>query len=90
MSFDFIKNNINKKEKILWGDLLSLSMFFPTAITLGFFIGRLIGKRFGYTKVGIIIGLIWGIATGFWELYRVSYKINNLNKTNMKKNDKIQ
>lgn len=66
------------KERALWGDLLSLGMVFPIAIALGFFLGRWIGGKFGHPQAGQFIGLIWGVATGFWELYKVTERMNRM------------
>lgn len=68
----------NAKERALWGDLLSLGMVFPIAIALGFFLGRWIGTQFGHPKAGQLIGLAWGVATGFWELYKVTERMNRM------------
>ncbi len=69
------KNGVDPKERALWGDLLSLGMVFPIAIALGFFIGRWAGTRLGHPEAGQWIGLGWGVATGFWELYKVSVRM---------------
>lgn len=68
------------KERALWGDLMSLGLVFPIAIVLGFFGGRWIGGWFGYPGPGQWIGLAYGIATGFWELYKVSRKLDRMDR----------
>jgi len=72
------EDGVNPKERALWGDLLSIGMVFPLAIVLGFFLGRWIGGRFGHAREGQWIGLIWGIATGFWELYKITARMNRM------------
>jgi Putative F0F1-ATPase subunit Ca2+/Mg2+ transporter len=62
----------------MWGDLMSLGLVFPVAIVLGFFGGRWVGGWFGHPLPGQWIGLIYGIATGFWELYKVSRKLERM------------
>ena len=57
-------------ERALWGDLMSLGFSFPLCIALGFFLGRWIGGLFGHPAMGQWVGLVWGIVTAFWELYR--------------------
>ena len=64
------------KERALWGDLMSMGLVFPVAIVLGFFAGRWIGGLVGHPEGGQWIGLIWGIAAGFWELYKVTQRMN--------------
>ncbi|MBP1627845.1 MAG: putative F0F1-ATPase subunit Ca2+/Mg2+ transporter [Holophagaceae bacterium] len=70
------------KERALWGDLMSLGMVFPAAIVLGYFIGRWAGTKLGHPKAGILVGLAWGVATGFWELYKVTKRMERMDKDN--------
>ena len=70
--------DIDPKERALWGDLMAMGMVFPTAIALGFFIGRWAGKALGFPRAGIALGLIWGVAAGFWELYKTTLRLNRL------------
>jgi len=64
------------KERALWGDLLSLGMVFPIAIVLGWFIGKWVGGKLGHPEAGALIGLLWGVVTGFYELYKVTMRMN--------------
>lgn len=70
------KNDAGPKERALWGDLMAMGLVFPIAIVLGFFIGRWVGGLVGHPEGGQWIGLIWGIAAGFWELYKVTMRMN--------------
>jgi len=70
------KNDADPKERALWGDLMSMGLVFPIAIVLGFFSGRWVGGLVGHPTGGQWIGLIWGIAAGFWELYKVTMRMN--------------
>jgi len=63
------------RERALWGDLMSLGMVFPLCIALGFFLGRWAGLKLGYPRLGIGLGLAWGIAAAFWELYKTSKRL---------------
>ena len=63
-------------ERALWGDLISLGMVFPIAIVLGYFIGRYVGGKFGHAEGGGLWGMGWGIATGFYELYKVTIRMS--------------
>jgi len=67
-------------ERAIWGDLISLGMVFPIAIVLGFYGGRWIGGWFGYPTVGQWIGLAYGIATGFYELYKTTKRLDRLDR----------
>jgi hypothetical protein len=79
--------NADPQERALWGDLMSLGLVFPIAIALGFFGGRWIGGWFGHAQVGQWIGLTYGIATGFWELYKVTQKLDRMDQQNQDKQD---
>lgn len=70
--------DVDPRERSLWGDLLSLGMVFPVAIVLGYFIGRWAGGKLGYPRAGVLVGLAWGIATGFWELYKVTKRLDRM------------
>jgi hypothetical protein len=70
------RKDVNPKERALWADLMGLGMVFPIAIALGFFIGRWVGGLLGVPRVGMALGLVWGVATGFWELYKVTLRLN--------------
>jgi hypothetical protein len=72
------RKDVNPKERALWADLMGLGMVFPIAIALGFFVGRWAGGLLGVPRVGMALGLIWGVATGFWELYKVTVRLNRL------------
>jgi len=72
-------------ERALWGDLMSLGFVFPIAITLGFFLGRWIGGWFGRPVLGQWVGLVWGIATAFYELYKVSQRMSRRDEAELKR-----
>ena len=64
------------RERSLWADLLSVGMVFPIAIVAGLFAGRWIGGWFGRKDLGQWIGLAWGVAAAFWELFKMSQKLD--------------
>ncbi len=72
------KKDADPKERAIWGDLMALGMVFPIAIALGFFVGRWAGGLVGHPRAGMLVGLVWGVATGFWELYKVTMRLNRL------------
>lgn len=72
------KKDASPKERALWGELLSLGMTFPIAITTGFFLGKWIGGKFGHPESGQWIGLVWGVATAFFELYKTTKRLDKL------------
>ena len=71
---------IDPKERALWGDLMGLGMVFPIAIVLGFFAGRWAGRALGYPRAGVGLGLFWGAAAGFWELYKTTVRLDRLDQ----------
>jgi len=78
MLFQKKDKGINPKERAIWGDLMAMVMVFPLSIVLGFFIGRWLGGLLGHPTGGQWVGLVWGIATGFWELYKVTMRMNRM------------
>jgi hypothetical protein len=78
MWFGSGKKDVNPKERAIWGDLMALGMVFPIAIAIGFFLGRWLGGLLGHPKLGMAAGLVWGVATGFWELFKVTVRLNRM------------
>ncbi len=72
------------EERNLWADLLALGMVFPIAIVAGLFLGRWIGGKFGHAELGQWIGLAWGVAAGFWELFKTSQKLDRYDAASTK------
>ena len=81
------KQDASPRERALWGDLMALGMIFPIAIALGFFLGRWIGGLLGHPKVGMGVGLVWGVASGFWELYKVTLRLNRMDDADAAQRD---
>ena len=78
MRFGSGKKDVDPKERAIWGDLMALGMVFPIAIALGFFLGRWVGGLLGHPRAGMLVGLVWGVAAGFWELYKVTVRLNRM------------
>ena len=57
-----------------------MGMVFPIAIALGFFGGRWIGGWFNHPALGQWIGLVYGVATGFWELYKTTKRLDRMDQ----------
>jgi len=74
------KPDVNPRERALWGDLMAMGMVFPIAITLGFFIGRWAGGLLGHPGAGMAVGLVWGVAAGFWELYKTTVRLERMDR----------
>jgi F0F1-type ATP synthase assembly protein I len=69
------KDGADARERSLWADLVSMGMVFPIAIVLGYYLGRWIGGMAGHQKAGGLIGLGFGVLTGFWELFKVAKRL---------------
>ena len=76
MIFQRKDRGVDPGERALWGDLMGLGLVFPIAIALGYFAGRWAGGKLGHPTAGIWIGLAWGVATGFWELYKTTVRLD--------------
>lgn len=79
------KEGVDPGERALWGDLLSLGLTFPLCIVLGFFLGRWIGGWFGHAAGGQWVGLVWGVGTAFWELYKVSRRMSRRDEEELRR-----
>jgi predicted MFS family arabinose efflux permease len=75
------KNGVDPSERALWSSLLSFGLVFPIAIVLGYFIGRWIGGLVGHRETGAMVGLVWGILAGFWELYKLTKRLEKYDGT---------
>jgi hypothetical protein len=69
------QNEVDPGERALWGDLMSMGLTFPLCIALGFFLGRWMGGWFHHPTAGQWVGLAWGIAAAFWELFKVNRRM---------------
>ena len=79
------KGDAGPGERAQWGDLMSLGFIFPICITLGFFLGRWIGGWFGRPAIGQWVGLIWGITTAFYELYKINRRATRRDEAELKR-----
>ena len=66
---------------------MSLGLTFPICIALGFFLGRWIGGWFNHPERGQYIGLVWGVAAAFWELYKVHRRVSRRDAEELKRLD---
>lgn len=58
------------------GEGMSLAYYFPLAVLLGGLAGRWIGGRFHHPSLGTAIGVLWGIISGCYEVFKVSRRIS--------------
>lgn len=57
-------------------DYSVIGLVFPVAMIMGFLAGRWIGGFFGQARLGSIVGGLFGIAAGFYNLYEMVVKLN--------------
>lgn len=88
MLFNRKDKGASPRERALWGDLMGMGMVFPIAIAAGFFLGRWAGGKLGYPKLGMGLGLAWGVATGFWELYKTTKRLDAYDEAERREKDK--
>jgi F0F1-type ATP synthase assembly protein I len=69
------KDGADARERSLWADLVSMGMVFPIAIVLGWFLGQWVGGVFGRQAAGRLVGLALGVLAGFWELFKVTKRL---------------
>lgn len=79
-----IARDANPRERSLWADLMAVGMVFPIAIVAGLFAGRWIGGKFGHRELGQWLGLAWGVAAAFWELFKMSQKLDRFSAAEAK------
>jgi ATP synthase protein I len=61
-------------EKKKWAAFSTVGLMFPTSIAVGLLIGYFLDKIFNTSPYLLIIFLLYGIAAGFVNLFRVSKK----------------
>jgi hypothetical protein len=57
-------------------DYSIIGLVFPVAMILGFLAGRWIGGLFDQARLGSVVGGLFGIAAGFYNLYEMVLKLN--------------
>jgi F0F1-type ATP synthase assembly protein I len=53
-----------------------LAYFLPAAVIIGALVGRWVGGKFGHPDGGTLVGLLWGCASGVWEIIKVQKGLN--------------
>lgn len=57
-------------------DVATIGLVFPVASVLGFLAGRAIGGWFDAPNGGALIGGLFGVAAGFYNVYNVVQRLN--------------
>ena len=65
-----------------YGELLSVGILFPVCIAIGYGFGILLDSWFETKKLFRIIGILFGIAAGFYNLFRIAGKFDESHKNN--------
>jgi hypothetical protein len=56
-------------------DLSTVGLVFPVAVVIGYFAGRTIGGWLGAEEGGALAGILVGVASGFYNLWKVSVRL---------------
>lgn len=56
-------------------DLSTVGLVFPVAVVIGFFAGRTIGRWLGAEEAGALTGVLIGVASGFYNLWKVGMRL---------------
>ncbi len=57
-------------------DVATIGLVFPVASALGFLAGRAIGGWFDAANAGALIGGLFGVVAGFYNVYQVVQRLN--------------
>jgi hypothetical protein len=57
-------------------DYSVIGLVFPVAMVMGFVAGKWIGAWFGREDLGGVVGGLFGIAAGFYNVYKTVAKLN--------------
>jgi len=63
-----------------YGELLSVGILFPVCIGIGYGFGALLDSWFETEKIFRLIGILFGIGSGFYNLFRIAGKFNESHK----------
>lgn len=58
-------------------DYSVIGLVFPVAMVLGFVAGQWIGGWFGRDRLGGVVGGLFGIVAGFYNVYKTVAKLND-------------
>lgn len=61
-------------------DYSYIGIFFGVSVAIGYFTGRWADDAWGTKPWGAMVGLLFGVATGFRELYRIAKKYERQNR----------
>jgi ATP synthase protein I len=82
-------NKLKERKKLAGqSDFMSLGMMFPASIGVGVAIGYFLDKALDTSPILLIIFTLYGIAAGFWNLYKVSMKLNEKKNPASDQNEK--
>ena len=57
-------------------DVAVIGLVFPVASVLGFLAGRWVGDWFGAPGAGAMIGFLFGVVAGFYNVYQTILRVN--------------
>ena len=64
-----------------YGDLLTLGIMFPACIAIGYGLGFVVDSWTGTKSTFSLVGILFGIAAAFFNLFRVAKKFSDNDQT---------
>jgi hypothetical protein len=64
-----------RREAARMADLSTVGLVFPVAVVIGFFGGRTIGRWLGAEEAGALTGVLVGVVSGFYNLWKVGMRL---------------
>ena len=77
MAVDRARQRKRRREMARAADLSTIGLVFPTAMIIGYFLGRFFGGLFDAVETGGLIGGGVGLVSGFYNVYKVALKLGN-------------
>ena len=65
------KQERGNRERLRVLDLSAVGLAFPVALLFGYFAGRYLGGLVGAAQLGSMIGALFGIVGGFYNLFKM-------------------
>ena len=59
-----------------WGRYLGIGLEIAVGVTIGYFVGRWLDKRYGWKDYGTLAGVMVGLAGGMYLLIKDAIRIN--------------
>ena len=65
-----------KDDDVNWGKMAGIGLQVAVGVTIGYFVGRWLDRRYGWTPRGMMTGSMIGLAGGMYLLIKDAIRIN--------------